>query len=276
MQLQSSDKNKENESNYVRTYFYSSIFMDINIDQPSAYDFVFPVFGGELDVNKNFVPKEIYGAAFYINNDIFVTCGHTAKAAQQHELACLAHSDGLGNLQFQKVLDIEIFDANDSALLTTSIPTAVPYKWLNTELAMLNNIASAGYPYGFNNGTSEVYVRSFKGYVVLVGFYNRFANKPPFYELSYHCPRGLSGAPLIYLHHNTMYVCGTVIGNEITDMVVSSFKEQSTEGNTTSVYEKTESLHRGIAMQSKSFFNLTSRILGGTFLDYLKRNNLIE
>jgi len=40
-------------------------------------------------------------------------------------------------------------------------------------------------------------------------------------------------------------------------------------------YEKTETLHLGIAMQVDSFKNINSRILDGRILDYLKKEQLL-
>src|SRR5690606_6272187 len=141
---------------------------------------------------------------------------------------------------------------------------------------MLNDVVSSGYPYGFDDANAEVLIRSYKGHITLVGYYNRFPNRPPHYELSYMCPRGLSGGPLIFVYQNQWHIAGMTIGNEMTDMVVSSFRETDSKDGLTIVYEKTETLHRGIAVQSESFFNLNSKILRTTFIDYLSKNNLIK
>jgi len=249
--------------------------LEINKGQPSVYDYVFPVFGGEADINGNFEPKDIYGTAFYINNNFFVTCCHTMECAtKNHGLIKLGYQNELGNLSFAEITDFESFNENDSAVLVAEIQSAKPYPWLTNKLAMLNDVISFGYPYGLDNENFEVLVRSFKGHIILVGFYNRFPKKPPHYELSYQCPRGLSGAPLVFLYQGKPYICGMTIGNEITDMIVSSFREVDSEGNNVSVYEKTESLHRGIALQTESLFKISSKLLNSTLEEYLEVNGL--
>ncbi len=247
--------------------------MTVNEGQPTVYDIIFPVFGGKINEKGEFEPREIYGTAFYIKNGFFVTCAHTIKHALECGVIALGYQNKEGTLSFSKAIDSETFDENDSGIIFSEISRAKAYPWLNEELAMLNDVTSIGYPYGFDNENSEILVRSYKGYIILVGYYHRL-NKLPHYELSYPCPRGLSGGPLIFVFKNAPYISGMTVGNEITDMTVESVRETNEEGNTT-FYERVESLHRGIAMQNRSFLNLKSRLLKGTFHDYLKRENLI-
>lgn len=244
-------------------------------DLIQTYDIVFPVFGGELDKDGYFVPKSLYGTAFYIKNNFFVTCCHTIDNVRQHPIVALGFQNENNIVSYKSVVDSETFESNDSGILVCEIERAQSYKWLNQKLVMLNEVISTGFPFGFDSVNRQLYTRSFKGEISMIGNYHTFASKPPCYELSYMCPKGLSGAPLICLTDGQLVVCGMTIGNEITDVIVSSFREELQTPNKISVYEKSEAFHRGIAMQTESFFGLNSKLLGGTFLEYLTKEKLI-
>lgn len=248
--------------------------IEINKNQPTAYDTVFPVFGGKINENGHFEPLEIYGTAFYINNNFFLTCAHTIENANSIGIIAIGADDGNGVMTYTRVRNFETFKKNDSGLIQAHIPRAKANPWLNQKLAMLNNVFSIGYPYGFDNEYDEILIRAFKGHIMLVGYNNDFS-KSPHYELSYSIPRGLSGGPLIFVYQNIGMICGMTIGNKITDMIVDSFKEEQQDGGKITIYERTESLHRGIAMQTSSFYDIESKLLNGTFLEYLNKNNML-
>ena len=103
------------------------------------------------------------------------------------------------------------------------------------------------------------------------------ARRPRVYELSFQCPRGLSGAPLL-LKGNDPSIVGLIISNIVTEIQVSSVKEVITEETenqqTTTTTERYESLHLGIAVQSNSLVNFDSRILGCSLHNHLANNGL--
>ena len=238
----------------------------------TAYDIVFPVFGGKID-EKGFLPHEIYGTAFYIGNDFFVTCAHTIQNADSHEEIAIGYQNDKGSMSFSNVSGSEIFEKNDSGILQTHISRATPCPWRNDKLVMLDDVISVGFPYGLDRENLEILVRSFKGHISLVGYNHNF-NKNPHYELSYQIPKGLSGGPLLF-ENKGLQICGVTIGNEITEMIVNSFQEKDQDGDKLVIYEKTEALHRGIAMQTQSFFELKSDLLSSTFIDYLTNQKLL-
>ncbi|AMC11904.1 hypothetical protein Lupro_11790 [Lutibacter profundi] len=249
---------------------------NINSHQPTAYDYVFPVFGGILTKEGHFNPKNIFGTAFYIENNFFITCAHTIKKAEEQEIVALGFQNEQGQLSFSKIRDSEVFEDNDSGILVASIERAKSYPWLSQKLAMLNNVMSVGYAFGFDNKHSEVLIRAFKGHITMVGYNHNFPKTPAHYELSYMCPRGISGAPLLFKHKNQPYICGFTVGNEQTSMIVWSSEDIEEETNSKTVYQREESFHRGIAMQSKSFFELESKLLGMKIIDYLKSTDLLK
>lgn len=249
--------------------------IELNTNQPSAYDLVFPVFGGKINKDGNFEPVNIFGTAFYLNNDFFLTCCHTIKNASSIGQIAIGYKNESGAVDFAIVNDFEEFETNDSGILHAHIPRAKAYNWLHQKLAMLNKTISIWYPYWFDSEKYEISIRAFKGYISLV-WYNHDYFRSPHYELSYPIPRGLSGGPLIYMYKDVWLICGMTIGNKITDMIVDSVKEEDYNGGKTTVYERTESLHMWIAMQTSSFYNIRSRLLKWTFLEYLTKNNMLK
>ncbi|WGD34010.1 hypothetical protein [Olleya sp. YS] len=249
--------------------------MSTNTNQPIAYDIVFPVFGGNKTKHGRFNPVNIFGTAFYIKNNYFITCAHTIESAYEQDVIALGYQNEDKTMSFVEIGQSEIFKENDSGILTASIPRAKAYPWFSQKLNMLNNVVSTGYAYGFDNEHSEVLIRSYKGYITLVGYYHRFPKVPAHYELSYMCPRGISGAPLLFIHENKTYVCGFTIGNEQTSMIVWSSEDIDENSNSKTIFQREESLHRGIAFQAESFFQLKSTILGMKIIDYLKKEKLL-
>ncbi len=250
----------------------------INQHQPTAYDYVFPVLGGKLTNDGKFEPFEIYGTAFYIGNDFFVTCAHTINnASEEDRIMAIGYQNEQGAFSFSLVLDSETFEEeNDSGIMLAHIPRAQTYPWLKEKLAMINDVVSCGFPYGFDDEHSEILIRAFKGHIMSVGFYNKFKSKPLHYELSYQCPRGLSGAPLIFVYKNQPLVCGMTIGDDITETIVYSYKYINEDDGKTTTEKTTEALHRGIAVQVESFLKLKSRLLNMTVEEYLNKENLLK
>jgi V8-like Glu-specific endopeptidase len=249
--------------------------MGINQNQPTAYDYVFPVFAGELDENGHFEAKNIYGTAFYINHNTFITCAHTVLNAKDHPITALGFQNPKGVMSFVEWKYSEMYDNIDVGLIQANIPREKPYKWLGNKLAMLNDVSITGYAFGLDDEHSEILIRSYKGHISMVGYFHKLKGSPSHYELSYMCPRGISGAPLIYIHENMPFICGMSIGSERTSMVVYSEKETNNEGNITSHYNIEEALHRGIAIQTEALLEIDSKLIGKNLKEYLEDEKLL-
>jgi hypothetical protein len=89
---------------------------------------------------------------------------------------------------------------------------------------MVETVRATGYPHGLNAASQALGARSFQGEIVAdVRRWERLPARPPVYELSFQCPRGLSGAPLLHPVRDKMpTVAGVILGNEIVDMTVYS------------------------------------------------------
>src|SRR5687768_1522133 len=119
-------------------------------------------------------------------------------------------------------------------------------------------------------------IRSFVGHIVSATTFGRLKRDPPSYELSFQCPRGLSGAPLLIRDADSMLVTGFVIGIERTEMNVFTERETVTEENERVTVERYEALNLGIALQSRAVLDVGPfRVLNGrTILQHLRRQAL--
>jgi hypothetical protein len=95
------------------------------------------------------------------------------------------------------------------------------------------------------------------------------------YELSFQCPRGISGAP-IWTTEGEGRAAGVIIGNDIMEMEVYSEKEILKEPHQETILIKTEALHLGIAITPTAILALRSRLLGGAVADWLKGQDLLK
>lgn len=247
----------------------------MNIETVEPANYVFSVFGGHIDKTGCFIPKDLYGTAFYLNNSIFMTCAHTIKNAYENPLVAIGFLNERNTVSYMSVIEKEIFEEVDAGLLVASVDRAKPLRWLNHTLVMLDEVVSVGFPFGYDRKNLQLYTRSFKGYISMVGNYFTFVSKPPIYELSYMCPKGISGAPLLCKYENELVVCGQTIGSEITELLVSSFKETEKRTNEIITYERSEAFHRGIAIRNEAYYSINSKLLKTTFKEYLIQQNLL-
>ena len=95
-------------------------------------------------------------------------------------------------------------------------------------------------------------------------------------ELSFPCPRGLSGAPVIRMKPEPQRIIGVVLASTITDETVYQEEEKSIEDGTETVFTKTEALHLGLAIRADAVFGIKSDLLGCTLGDWLQRHGLRE
>ena len=244
-----------------------------------GHDYTFPLIGYErktVSANRIVSPKQVYGTAFYIGNDYYLTAGHSIENAIS-ECDVLA----IGFIEADKyvaaeALEYEIMPATDTGLIKTiaHISRAQTFQWHTEPLASLIEVGATGYPYALDPDLNTIGSRSFKGYVVSRTKVHNLPARPWAYELSFASPRGLSGASLTTLGH-TPRVAGLVVRNHSTEMLVFSSREVISDEKET-VVERFEALQMGIAIQCSELMLLSSRILGETIGDYLDRNSLIE
>lgn len=241
----------------------------------NSYDWVSPVFGGSLDDKNVFSPREIFGTAFSIGAGNFLTCAHTLSSASSVGMMAAGFTESGTSLGFAKIIDHEIFPDLDIGIFTLDVESKIaPLPWTADSLAMLRDVSTVGYPYGFEKENATVVSRAFKGYIMSQGVHHLLSGKPLNYELSFMCPRGLSGAPLLRTQPQ-LQVVGMIVGNRKTDMIVHSYREVETNPERETISITTESLHRGIALQSPTLLAASSRILNKTIGLHLQELKLI-
>jgi hypothetical protein len=244
-------------------------------------ELAFPIMGANAEKK----PIAICGTAFALGTDMYLTAGHVWKNAVTYPLRAIGiRGRGAPDVTLYNVPEAETIDAFDLAILRTSAPA--PNKalnWTTQALPLFAEMRAFGYAYGFDVQSGLLNFRGFQGRIVGGTSLNHLNGKPAVFELSFACPRGLSGAPLVSRESESRdHVAGVVLTNHITDVTVSSetetVVETSQEKTVTKVetVNKVEALHLGIAIRSSVVIGIHSTILGGTIGDWLRIHKLLK
>ncbi|MCM4173811.1 hypothetical protein DHD32_20255 [Arenibacter sp. TNZ] len=243
----------------------------------SIEEFCFPVIGYHL-ANSKAIADNLFGTASYINNNIFITAAHSILNAHESEIMGIAIRNSFqtkSGYTYHRFEEFELFEDLDIGILKLkgSNKIAKAKKWSLKNPIILEDVYSYGFPFGLNALEKELIVRGLKGYVVTSRKFHEFKKTPRIHELSFHCPKGISGASL----HNsrTHYIQGFIIGNASTEMMIFEEKEVDEKENKISVFQKYETTKYGIAILVDNLLDLHSEILGKTFRDYLNGENLL-
>lgn len=130
-----------------------------------------------------------------------------------------------------------------------------------------------GYPFSYDNVNKYVNPRGLRGHIVSMPPFYQHEKTIDVYELSFACPRGISGA---FLLNENMEVCGVIIGNSKTEIELYNIKEVSSDGNKIETYITNETTKFGISIRSIDILNLYSKLLKMKISVYLKSQKLIE
>jgi Trypsin-like peptidase domain len=248
--------------------------MELPLAAPNLFifDYVLPLFVGR-EVMK---PIAVEGTAFGIGAGCFMTAAHCIREGVSLGWMALGTTDGK-QLRAWNISAWELVDDYDLAIFQADVSVPVKYfPWHTSELPMATTVKAAGYPYAIEPGRDRMGIRSFVGHVVSATTFGRLAPDPPSYELSFQCPRGLSGAPLLIRHGDSMLTTGIVIGNQRTEMLVFSERESVSDAKEV-VTERYEALQLGIALQSRALLDLGPfKVLNGrTIRQHLAEQDLL-
>jgi hypothetical protein len=240
-----------------------------------AGDVVFPVFGASGGPGGDL--EEICGTAFCIGPGVFLTAGHVLERAFTHQVAAIGYPGDAGSKWRGSSIDErELFDDLDIGICKARVPDATQIPWGRGEPLLLSEeVQTVGYPYGLDLALRTVVVRAFQGHIVSERKFGGLPGLPTVYELSFPCPRGISGAP-IFTTEGDGRVAGVIISNAIMEMEVYSEREVVREPPKETILIKTEALHLGIAITPREILALRSRLLGGTVHDWLTMQGLLE
>lgn len=211
-------------------------------------------------------PTVVEGTAFGIGDGCFVTAAHCLGEGAKSGWMAVGTTDGK-RIRAWNITAYELVHAYDFAVFRADVEVPVKcFSWYPGELPMASSVRTAGYPYALDSERERMGIRAFVGHVVSATTFGRLASDPPSYELSFQCPRGLSGAPLLTRHGDSMLTTGMVIGNQRTEMLIFSERESVSEVKEV-VTERFEALQLGIALQCRALLDLGPfRILNGRTL----------
>lgn len=231
--------------------------------------YVFHIVGGEIYDSKSSKARAttICGSSFYLGENCFLSAGHVVKNALENKTQAIGFLQE-GKYSYREFEETETFDDFDLGIIKIGCSDLKlsKFSWSKESLDMLDPIYTFGFPYGFTKREETILIttRAFKGYIVNRGIQN------PFYELSFNCPRGLSGAPLLS-HDGKDKIVGMIVGNSITSINVYSREERTDDGASIHVHELNESIYFGQALQSQSFLEKESRLLKTSLKDFCKK-----
>lgn len=239
----------------------------------NAYNYVFPVVSGTLPEGApGLLLSDIYGTAFCLGNGFYMTSAHVLRGALDQRTIHLAYTDG-SVWEAIQASDHEVLEGYDIAIIAARVPTAEAMPWSLAEEVMGQDVQTVGFPYAFQRAPLSIQIRSFKGHVVSSRTFMHLPDRPRIYELSFQCPRGLSGAPLFTIEA-PLRIRGIICGNAATEMLVFTDRERIDDG-TVKIIERYESLQLGIAIQARSLGAVYSRLLKRTITEHLKELGIL-
>ena len=220
----------------------------------NVFELVLPVIGADSTETGELKTREAFGTAFTIGGGVYLTAGHVwenALAFPKQGIGILPdQTERPGHMLICRVDESEVLKDYDLAILKSPAVSWKAFPWSTADLTLLEEVRAFGDPYAFDPSSGTLNVRGFKGEIVGGDTLTRLAANPAVNELSFPCPRGLSGAPLIRNQPETQ-ITGIVLGNQITEMTLFQEKETLVEGTRETVLIKTEALHFGDCLESK-------------------------
>jgi V8-like Glu-specific endopeptidase len=214
----------------------------------NAFLDVVGIYGGKKEPDDTNITA-IYGTASKIGNTKFITAAHVIVECMKHDsYGILFKYLDEKNYRTKDIENIQIYEDIDIATFECDVPHINKYELEDQKLPLLADVASLGFPYGLESKEKTINLRAFKGYIVGNHYeFSKLDGNPSISELSFHCPRGLSGAPVFSKRNK---IAGIVIGNNITEMTIYSEKEKVSE-NKEHIYEKFEAMHLGVMVRSE-------------------------
>ena len=235
----------------------------------NAFTLAFPVIAGTLDEKfKMILVSEVFGTAFSLGNGFYLSAAHVVKGAQEKGTIYMGYVVK-GMWTVAEVSDHELLEDSDVAIIAATIPSAVTLPWEMAKENMLEDVQTVGFPYAYDTELASIHVRAFKGNVISGRPFMKFPSHPRVFELSFPCPRGLSGAPLFTVD-DTPRIRGMICGNATVEMLIFRDREEIDDGNKVEVVERYESMQMGIAIQASSLSSINSRLLGKSIGEHVQ------
>lgn len=247
---------------------------------------VFPVVGTKNPGGSDRTEMErLCGTACSIGGGYFLTAGHVVEAARQSRSFGLGYGvPGKHAVRIAYAGDSEVDDDLDLGVIEpmAEVPRPVTtFLWSTERRSMLHDVQTIGFPHGHDPEQATFTPRAFKGYIVSSHRSSDRANDPRHYELSFSCPKQISGAPVMSLHatgpNKPPMVVGVILGNSETGVTLGGYSEESTgEDGMVERFERTDIKHFGIAISTASMIGFESELLGNTVIKHLRTQGYLQ
>lgn len=241
---------------------------------PTSYEYVFPLYGTEIQNGCKDL-KQLVGTAFYIKNNLFITAYHVVQNCQEYSIMSIGFCNEKtpGCIELYDFEIYQIFNDIDIAIISIKEKCTFPksFKWaIKNGLKLFQKVRSMGYPFGLNTVNNFTNWRAFEGNKVSDTSMARDSTELNCYEVSFHSPRGLSGAPLFDEYYR---IHGIMLKNTISELEVYFIKDEE-DGKE---FRKTETTTLGMALHSRILLRKElDKMNNISILEYLKINNLLE
>lgn len=253
----------------------------MNIQQ--YYEYVYPLYlFKKLNPDEKKAPLCIVGSSFYIGNNQYITCKHVVDNIDFSDFDLIIgycnqnkNQDNsvrhywVKNIEYHPKYDVAIFKTEITDKNLDSLKPPKAFKVSKDNLNVFDDIHTFGYPLAYEENHTTA--RGFKGHIVR---YSPHLNRQlgQCIELSFTCPKGLSGAPLVCTH--TQQVRGIIIGNTNKEMELR--REIDTESTENSYKEIVviETLPLGIALDIHEILDWEPETLGKSIKNHLIENDL--
>lgn len=237
---------------------------------------VFPIYG----LNDNNEIRVVRGTCFPICNGFFMTANHVVDQDVNYPHMKIGFLNQL-NPGCVEIYDFEICEQwpeSDIALLIcheiyTKGNNPKSSRWLGIRLKNFQTIRSMGYPFGYDSTRKYTTARAFQGTKVGRMYYDLFGIKAEFYELSFQCLRGLSGACLYDENYN---IHGVISRNTKDELEIFRETEQikTSDGTKDETVIRNETRFIGLAVTASHIFKLSSKTFGMTIHEYLVQEKM--
>src|SRR5689334_429091 len=113
-----------------------------------GHDYTFPVIGYErrsMNADRVATPKNVYGTAFRIGDDCFLTAGHSIQnAISENDVLAVGFIDG-GSYLAAEALDYEVIADFDTGIIKTiaHVECAKQHQWQREPLATLIDVGAS-------------------------------------------------------------------------------------------------------------------------------------
>jgi hypothetical protein len=243
---------------------------------PSRY--AFPLVGGRTERRGNrniFHPRSVLGTAFSIGGGAFLTAGHALANAVAHEAVHIGWVENSTKWISRQIDAHEIFHGFDVGVFRAQVHDAVDIPWHSEELPLLYPVRAIGHPNAAEVVAGRVGRMAHEGSIVTAqtadGRFPLLHAQPRIYLLSFRCPVGFSGAPLLT---PDMQVVGIIVGNLAADLPVFREEETLKENGEERMLIQQEVAFYGAAVLASALTPLVSNLLKGSISDWLNAHEI--